>query len=215
MRSRIRDFQPFVTEGGMTLDLGLPVCTVSYVTNVRVEDKFGRKDTRPVEQQLQILKTAEGEKVSELLKQGPELEMLRQIGQAIAEFHKQYRTDEPSADRGFRTIVHGDFYGPNMFFDGESNKLTLIDLAGMGKSVVQAGGSNMLIDVKRMMEQGLGILNNDPPLVRAEKEAQQQAFLEGYCAGLAGLRDENDRPFYTPERLRELIQAPEVEAFLG
>ena len=143
----------------------------------------GRMDTKPglveMRHELSVLPLAPGISMAKILEDpnvsmSKKLEMSRDFGAAMAAMHLEFDYGDKMPSGGLRTLIHGDFHPPNVFYDSDTRTVTAIDMAGAaGNFNNDPPGFDMLCDVKRALKGGM--------LALAPQEVRQ-AFLEGYCA---------------------------------
>ncbi|NBQ92042.1 MAG: hypothetical protein EBT96_11790, partial [Betaproteobacteria bacterium] len=112
------------------------------------------------------------------------------------------------------------FHPGNLFYDDQSRTVTAIDLAGAAFNFIdrvetKAGepaqfaprdpaGHDMLVDVKRAVEQGEHF-RKEP-----HGPALKQAFLQAYADAFKDILGPNGQPRYTVESLSQLIEREDL-----
>ena len=183
-------------------------------------DPVGRSHRERVEHQVNLLPAAQGKGLGEVL-EGDNQETARKaaadMGAALAAFHRTHLISEaPLTTGGLRTLVHGDFHPGNLFYDDQSRTVTAIDLAGAAFNFIDRvetegsepaqfaprdpAGHDMLVDVKRAVEQGTHFRHE------AHGAALKQAFLQAYSDAFKDILGPDGQPRYTVESLSELIK---------
>jgi hypothetical protein len=179
--------------------------------------------------QLNVLRLAPGRPIADVLEASADnpalaLQAAADMGSALGAFHRQ--TADPSLVEptgGLKVLIHGDFHPGNLFYDPDSRTLTAIDLAGAAGNFLDLNeesvefavarplkapvytdrvppGRDMLMDLKRAMEQGSHFKEGPPEL--------QQAFLQAYAENFKDLLDASGQPRYSLQRLLTLAEQP-------
>lgn len=146
------------------------------------------------------MRAAPGRSVESILSSGTpdELEAAATaLGRAVGALHRAYASDEVMPTGGLRTLIHGDVYLPNAFYDSATDTVTFIDLAGMANNFNEDPPDfDMLNDVKRALTCNT---------LAYDHKDLQDTFLRGYAENFEDLADVAGQPRYSPEKVRELM----------
>ena len=183
--------------------------------------------------QLNVLRVAPGQGMAGVL-EGGDLAQAEQaakdMGSALGAFHRAHLQGGPiEPTGGLRTLIHGDFHPGNLFYEPSSRILTFIDLARAAANFLdqvdsgqqqargvpsafsyqerQRPGHDMLMDVRRAVEQGEHFRSGPPQL--------KQAFLQAYAENFKDVLNAQGQPRYSAQSLDELIQQPILGAALN